>query len=112
MCWGGEEGEGVGLAGGRGGGRTPPPPPCDIPLGCCFFMGPWTVTRSFLRVLRRVAAFCGLLRPVLFVEPSDLCGLCWMWQDVLFAPPPPNYGLRTKGNHLAEVVRSKPSGPE
>ena len=36
-------------------------PPCDIPSGCCFFMGPWKVTRSSLRVLRQVAAFC---RPV------------------------------------------------
>ena len=30
---------------------------CDIPSGCCSFTGPWTVTRSSLRVLRRVAAF-------------------------------------------------------
>ena len=37
------------------GGRTPPL--CDIPLGKCFFTGPWTVTRSSLRVLRRVAVF-------------------------------------------------------
>ena len=40
---------------------------CDIPSGCCFFMGPWTVTRSSLRVLRRVAAFCRPLRPVFLV---------------------------------------------
>ena len=46
--------------------RPPPlPPPCDIPLGCCSFAGPWTVTRSSLRMLRRVAAFCRPLRPVL-----------------------------------------------
>ena len=38
-------------------------PLCDIPLGC-FFTGPWTVTRSSLRMLRRVAAFCRPLRPV------------------------------------------------
>ena len=44
-----------------------PPPPCDIPSGCCFFTGPWTVTRSSLRMLRRVAAFCGPLRPVLLL---------------------------------------------
>ena len=46
---------------------TPPPPPCDIPSGCCFFTGPWTVTRSSLRMLRRVAAFCRPLRPVLLL---------------------------------------------
>ena len=43
----------------------PPPPLCDIPLGCCFFTGPWTVTRSSLRMLHRVTAFCRPLRPVL-----------------------------------------------
>ena len=31
----------------------------DIPAGFGFFTGPWTVTRSSLRMLRRVAAFCG-----------------------------------------------------
>ena len=41
-------------------------PLCDIPLGC-FFTGPWTVTRSSLRILRRVAAFCWPLRPVLLL---------------------------------------------
>ena len=46
-------------------GLSPPPPPCDIPSGCCSFTGPWTVTRSSLRMLRRVAAFCRPLRPVL-----------------------------------------------
>ena len=55
----------------RGGGGgwcgTPPPPPCDIPSGCCSFTGPWTVTRSSLRMLRRVAAFCRPLRPVLWL---------------------------------------------
>ena len=43
----------------------PPPPLCDIPSGCCSFTGPWPVTRSSLRMLRRVAAFCRPLRPVL-----------------------------------------------
>ena len=38
---------------------NPPPPPCDIPSGCCSFTGPWTVTRSSLRMLRRVAAWGG-----------------------------------------------------
>ena len=54
-------------------------PLCDIPSGC-FFTGPWTVTRSSLRMLRQVAAFC---RPLLagapagvvsaFAEPSGWC---------------------------------------
>ena len=42
-------------------------PPCDIPSGCCSFTGPLTVTRSSLRMLRRVAAFCRPLRPVLLL---------------------------------------------
>ena len=46
---------------------APPPPLCDIPSGCCSFTGPWTVTRSSLRMLRRVAAFCRPLRPVLLL---------------------------------------------
>ena len=54
---------GGGALGGDGGAR----PPCDIPSGCCFFTGPWTVTRSSLRMLRRVAAFCRPLRPVLLL---------------------------------------------
>ena len=50
-------------------GRSSPSPPplCDIPSGCCFFTGPWTVTRSSLRMLRRVAVFCRPLRPVLLL---------------------------------------------
>ena len=43
------------------------PPLCDIPSGCCSFTGPWTVTRSSLRMLRRVAAFCRPLRPVVLL---------------------------------------------
>ena len=49
------------------GERYPPPPPCDIPSGCCSFTGPWTVTRSSLRMLRWVAVFCRPLRPVLLL---------------------------------------------
>ena len=46
----------------------PPPPPLrDIPSGRCFFTGPWTVTRSSLRMLRRVVAFC---RVGACVQPS------------------------------------------
>ena len=47
--------------------RHPPAPLCDIPSGRCFFTGPWTVTRSSLRMLRRVATFCRPLRPVLLL---------------------------------------------
>ena len=47
---------GVGV--GRRGFWLPSPPLCDIPSGCCSFTGPWTVTRSSLRMLRRVATFC------------------------------------------------------
>jgi hypothetical protein len=54
-----------------------PHPLCDIPSGCCSFTGPWTVTRSSLRMLRPVAAFCRPLRPVLllvsFPQPSSWC---------------------------------------
>ena len=55
--------------------------------------GPWTVTRSSLRMLRRVAAFCRPLRPVLplvsFPRSRSpvvgVLGLCWTWRDVPFA---------------------------
>ena len=68
-------------------------PPCDIPSGCCSFTGPWTVTRSSLRMLRRVAAFCRPLRPVLLLVSFPrsrspvvgVLGLCWMWRGVPFA---------------------------
>ena len=61
-------------------------PLCDIPSGCCFFTGPWTVTRSALRMLRWVAAFCRPLRPTLLLvsfprSQSPVVGvlaLCWM----------------------------------
>ena len=57
------------LSDGRWGrwGRRSLRPLCDIPSGCCSFTGPWTVTRSSLRMLRRVAAFCRPLRPVLLL---------------------------------------------
>ena len=69
------------------------PPLCDIPSGCCFFTGPWTVTRSSLRMLRRVATFCRPLRLVLLLVSFPrswspvvgVLGLCWMWQCVQFA---------------------------
>ena len=66
---------------------------CDIPSGCCLFTGPWTVARSSLHMLRRVAAFCRPLRPVLLrvsfprsrSPVVGALGLCWMWQDVPLA---------------------------
>ena len=72
---------------------SPPPPPLsDIPSGCCSFTGPWTVTRSPLRMLRRVAVFCRPLRPVLLLVSFPrsrspvvgVLGLCWLWRDVPF----------------------------
>ena len=62
------------------------PPLCDIPSGCCSFTGPWTVTRSSLRMLRRVATFCRPLRPVLLLVSFPrsrspvvgMLGLCWL----------------------------------
>ena len=62
-----------------------PCPLCDIPSGCYSFTRPWTVTRSSLRMLRRVAAFC---RPVGWCSCCPVVGvlgLCWMWRDVPFA---------------------------
>ena len=62
--------------------RAPYKPPCDIPSGCCSFTGPWTVTRSSLRMLCRVAAFCRPLRLVSFPRsrspappPASLLGV-------------------------------------
>ena len=70
-------------------------PLCDIPSGCYLFTGLWTVTRSSLRMLRRAAAFCRPLRPVLLLVSFPrsrspvvgVLGLCWMWHGVLFARP-------------------------
>ena len=72
---------------------TVAPPLCDIPSGCCSFTGPWTVTRSSLRMLRRVATFCRPLRPVLLLVSFPrsrspvvgVLGLCWMRHGVPFA---------------------------
>ena len=91
----------AGVLGGGGSPRPPAPssdslpplPPCDIPSGFCVFTGPWTVTRSSLRMLRRVAAFCRPLRPVLLLVSFPrsrspvvgVPGLCWLWRDVPFA---------------------------
>ena len=68
-------------------------PLCDIPSGCCTFTGPWTVTRSSLRMLRRVATFCRPLWPVLLLVSFPrsrspvvgVLGLCWMRHGVPFA---------------------------
>ena len=66
--------------------HAPPPPLCDIPSGCCSFTGHWTVTCSSLCMLRRVAAFCWPLRPVLLLvsfvrSRSPVVGIlrmCWL----------------------------------
>ena len=58
-----------------------------------FLYGALGVTRSSLRMLRRVAAFCRPLRPVLLLvsfprsrSPAvGVLGLCWMRRDVPFA---------------------------
>ena len=71
----------------------PPNPLCDILSSCCSFTGPWTVTCSSLRMLRRVAAFCRPLRPVLLLVSFPRvawCAVCasvapnsWHIEDVL-----------------------------
>ena len=69
-------------------------PLCDTLSACCFFTGPWTVTRSSLRLWRRVAAFCRPLRPVLLLVSFPrswgpvvgVLGLC-------ITPPPPPRGI-------------------
>ena len=96
-------------------------PLCDIPSGRCFFTGPWTVTRSSLRMLRRFAAFCRPLRSVLLLVSFPrsrspvigVPGLCWWRRDVPFArqrrpivgvlrmcwllpPPPPPYSVENR----------------
>ena len=66
---------------------------CDISSGCCFFTGPWLVSRSSLHMLRRVASLCRPLRLVLLLvlfprsrsPVVGVLGLCWMWHGVPFA---------------------------
>ena len=74
-------------AGGQGQWEPPIPPPplCDIPLGCGFFTGPWTVTRSPLRMLRRVAAFCRPLWPVLLLVSFPRSRLARRLEEVAVA---------------------------
>ena len=63
-------------------------PLCDISSGCWSFPGPRTVTRSSLRMLRRVTAFCWPLWPVLLLVSFPrlqspmvgVPGLCWLWR--------------------------------
>ena len=105
------------------------PPLCDILSGCCFFPGAWTVTRSSLRMLRRVAAFCRLLRPVLHVcaAPSLVslgcagcggCRLCVSGAQYLAyrgcagccAPPPPQLLWSTAGQPSTTAPTHQPLG--
>ena len=82
-----------------------PHPLCDFPSDGCFFTGPWTVTRSSLRMLRRVAAFCRPLRPMLPLVSFSHCrarswrtGLCWLlWGSLLGVcyPLPPTFWSST-----------------
>ena len=90
VCWGGA---GCGRVCRLRVSGTQSAPLCDIPSGCCSFTGPWTVTRSSLRMLRRVATFCRPLRPVLLLVSFPrsrspvvgVLGLCWMRHGVPFA---------------------------
>ena len=113
--------------------RPPPPSPspplqtpplCDIPSGCGSFTGPWTVTRPPLRMLRRVAAFCRPLRPVLLLVSFPrsrspvvgALGLCWLLRGSfdcfccphtsVLSPPPPPHVLNTRSARLAIERRS------
>ena len=89
--------------------EEPPPPLCDIPSGCCSFTGPWTVTRSSLLMLRRVAAFCRPLPPVLLLVSFPrsrspvvgVLGLCC-------PPPPPNTLLPKPYHEDHELLRVPP----
>ena len=108
---------------GCGAVTEPPPPPCDIPSGCCSFTGPWTVTRSSLRMLRRVAAFCRPLRPLLLLVSFPrsrspvvgVPGLCWLLpgsfdcfccpHTSVHRPPQP------KGTAGCQVTARRPSAP-
>ena len=75
-------------------GVRAPPPVCDIPSGRRFFTGPWTVTRSPLRMLHRVAA----LRPVcllgsLLRSRSPVGGTPPpSGRAILRSPPPTSHG--------------------
>ena len=72
--------------------RPPPRPPCVTLRRVAVSLRPWTVTRSSLRVLRRVATLCRPLRPV-FLLVSFSCsqgpvvgvlGWCWLvWGSFL-----------------------------
>ena len=98
---------GLSTAGGGGGGRvlqgphgrTPPPPThrkgLKLTGPCVTFCRAVVSLRGpgqspVLRMLRRVAAFCRPLRPVLLLvsfprsrgPAVGVLGLCWMWRDV------------------------------
>ena len=65
-------------------GRHPPPPRVTFRRVVAPLRGPWTVTRSSLRMLRRVAAFCRPLRRVL-----PLVSFPRSRSPVVGVPPPP-----------------------
>ena len=71
--------------------QAPPPPCVTFRRVVVSFTGPWTLTRSCLRILRRVAAVCRPLRPVL-----PLVSLPRSWSPEfapLPTPPPPPHCL-------------------
>ena len=80
----------------------PPTKLCEVPLGCGFFTGPWTVTRSSLRMLRRVNAFDRCTRCFLRCRFSasgaqqlgnwGLCWLSWGRLTIFAAHSPPRSG--------------------
>ena len=91
----------------------PPPPLCDIPSGCCFFTGPWTVTRASLRMLRRVALsvgrcgrWCRAGVVSAFAEPSGWCaGAVLVAVDAVCALAVPNTWRTEVVLVVAGVVR-------
>ena len=80
-----------GGAKGVGGWVLTPPPCVTFRRVVVSLLGPWTVTRSSLRMLRWVAAFCRPLRPVLLLVsfprsrspvvgvPLDVAGQVKLW---------------------------------
>ena len=89
--------------------------PGDIPSGCCFFTGPWSVTRSSLRTLRRVVAFCQPLRPVLLLlsfprsrsPVVGVPGLFWLRRVPFVEVPPPRLqGAQPMPSNCVQVPAS------
>ena len=106
-CWQDQPGGREGGAGGRSMGKGRPPPPCNMPSGCCFVAGPWTVTCSSLCMLHWVAALCwpavaACVPPNSTVEPTRAPP----WADnqccntATSAPPYPSLSVLFRRDHL------------